>query len=672
MRINEKVYGTLVNRVPGIRSRYHKYRDKVEGTGRLKAWGYLANLNLQYYLLHNESLKEPEDLYPDRNKKLYTKGSESSLSKRESPEAFAKRLAAYDVISFDVFDTLIFRPFSKPTDLFYMVGADLGYLDFERIRQEIEWKAREKKYKKDKTYEVNFQEIWSMMERETGIPKTKGEKAEWENEKKYCFANPYFAEVIKALKKYNKKLVITSDMYLRKEQIQELLLHCGYPEFDAYFVSCEYRVSKGQGGLYGIVRETMGKNLSYAHIGDNKHSDQKKAEEMGFKSFPYRNVNEFGRQFRAEDMSAITGSMYRGIVNAHLHNGLNEYPIEYEFGFIYGGLFVLGYCQFIHEYVRTHDIDKILFLARDGDILNQVYTKLYPEEAERCQYVYWSRLAATKMAAGYFKYDYFRRFLQHKVNQGYTLEKIFASMELEDMLERCIDETKRGYKKSSELTDKNVEVIKGFLMRHWTEVLEHYEEQLEAGKMYYSEVLKDCHRVAAVDVGWAGSGAVALDYIVNQIWGLDCEVIGLLAGTNSAHNAEPNMSEPQLWNGKLVSYLFSQGHNRDIWKFHDPGKGHNLIWEMLLSSTEGSFKGFYLENKSEYICRFKDEKNKFEKIKEIQKGILEFIIVYCKNVKKINKIFSNDICMNSQLSYGLQNKELFGKIFELIGDINIG
>ena len=68
-------------------------------------------------------------------------------------------------------------------------------------------------------------------------------------------------------------------------------------------------------------------------------------------------------------MSAITGSMYRGIVNAHLHNGLNEYSMEYEFGFVYGGLFVLGYCQFIHEYVQTHHIDKILFLARDGDIL---------------------------------------------------------------------------------------------------------------------------------------------------------------------------------------------------------------------------------------------------------------------------------------------------------------
>ena len=95
-------------------------------------------------------------------------------------------------------------------------------------------------------------------------------------------------------------------------------------------------------------------------------------------------------------MSVIIGSIYRGIVNTHIHNGLYEYTREYEYGFIYGGLFVTGYCQFIHEYRKTHQIDKILFLARDGYILMKAYEKLYPNEAESVQYVYWSRLAAVK------------------------------------------------------------------------------------------------------------------------------------------------------------------------------------------------------------------------------------------------------------------------------------
>ena len=55
----------------------------------------------------------------------------------------------------------------------------------------------------------------------------------------------------------------------------------------------------------------------------------------------------------------------------------NTYSMEYEYGFIYGGLFVLGYCQFIHKYCTSHKIDKILFLSRDGDILKQVYDQIF-------------------------------------------------------------------------------------------------------------------------------------------------------------------------------------------------------------------------------------------------------------------------------------------------------
>ena len=44
------------------------------------------------------------------------------------------------------------------------------------------------------------------------------------------------------------------------------------------------------------------------------------------------------------------------------------------------------------------------------------------------------------MAAEYFKYDYFRRFLYHKVNQEYTLEEIMKSMELDDMLKTLCTE----------------------------------------------------------------------------------------------------------------------------------------------------------------------------------------------------------------------------------------
>ena len=84
--------------------------------------------------------------------------------------------------------------------------------------------------------------------------------------------------------------------------------------------------------------------------------------------FYYPNVNRNALLYRSYDMSAVVGGAYRGIVNNKLYNGTEQSPMEYEYGYIYGGLFVLGYCNFIHTYAREHGIDKLLFLSRDGDI----------------------------------------------------------------------------------------------------------------------------------------------------------------------------------------------------------------------------------------------------------------------------------------------------------------
>ena len=108
-----KLYQLLVNRVPAIRRRYHGLRQRRPGKlGRIYAWAVLLGMNLSYGILRRKW--EREIFYPDEKKCPPKKVSESSLSLREAPEEFARRLLQYDIISFDVFDTLLFRPFSNP------------------------------------------------------------------------------------------------------------------------------------------------------------------------------------------------------------------------------------------------------------------------------------------------------------------------------------------------------------------------------------------------------------------------------------------------------------------------------------------------------------------------------------------------------------------------------
>lgn len=638
MKFVEQIYGVLVNRIPEISMQYQTYRKKVHGAKRSLAWIYLMKLNIEYSM---GKRKWNTDSILYTKKVLDMSASESSFSKREDPKELASQLSKYDVISFDVFDTLILRPFSKPTDLFFYVGAELGYLDFERIRIEVEQISRKKKMKKFGTTEVTFEEIWHEMEQETGIPMEKGMGAEWDCEQKYCFANPYMLKVIRELERLNRTFIVISDMYFGESYIRKLLKQNGITNFTDCFVSCDHGKSKGEGSLYDLVRKRFGEEKKYVHIGDNEYSDFRQARNKGITSIIYRNVNDAGTKYRVEDMSVITGSVYRGLINSYLHNGLKEYSMEYEYGFIYGGLFVMGYCRWIHEFAENNSVDKILFLARDGDILEKVYRILFPERDSRkkTEYVYWSRLAATKMAAGYFKYDYFRRFLYHKINQGYTLENTFHSMELDDMLEDFLENsTEKRYSKKSELDETTADEIKSYLNKHWEQLLGHYKEQLDAGRKYYQEVLSGCQRVVAIDVGWAGSGAVTLNYLVNEVWGLECEVIGLVAGTNSVYNQEPDTSESLLHSGALHSYMYSQEHNRDLWKMHNPNQGDNIIVELLLASDKHSFRGFSPEQPGFVFCDKKNEIN----ASEVQKGIIDFVNYYLERMQDMPKISGRD------------------------------
>ena len=75
------------------------------------------------------------------------------------------------------------------------------------------------------------------------------------------------------------------------------------------------------------------------------------------------------------------------------------------------------------------------FYPGTGRFLLQAYRLLYPEERAHTVYAYWSRLAAGKLTAQYYKQDYFRRFLYHKVNQGFTIRQVLLGMELPDFVE---------------------------------------------------------------------------------------------------------------------------------------------------------------------------------------------------------------------------------------------
>ena len=639
--MKKSIYRFLVNRVPAIRRKYQEERKNAATPGsRLLLIGKLFLWNLEYYFLGG---KEPEGDtgFPEKTKLLF---HESQNFKGIDQENLVEQLAAYDVVSFDVFDTLLLRPFSSPADLFYLAGTELHYPDFPTLRMLAEEQARKRKKENSGTGEVILKEIWECLEPLTGISPETGMSVEIAMEERYCLGNPYFLPVLKFLKEKNKGILAVSDMYLDSSFIRNLLEKFYGPVFYKVLVSAETGCSKAEGDLYKKVHAasieflaekegSLRKPCLIAHIGDNPHSDILMAEKNKIDPFLYPNPQEIGNAWRAFDMSRITGGIYRGLVNLRFHTGARKYSVFYELGYIYGGLAALGFCQFIHRKTAEWEIGPICFLARDGDILKQVYDLLYP--GSRTCYLLWSRNVSARLAAERFPFDFFQRFLFQKIHQGYSIEKIFASMKLAELTDEVCRALKCG--KDSILTEKKAIGCRNFLLKQWKRVVAAYKEEQKLAGRYLWELLSPFNeqkgqlkKITFVDIGWAGSGPLGLEYVLHKTLGLSWQVYTLLAGSSGASSPDRDSSQGFFFENRMDSYFFSQKHNRDLWKFHDLHKKHNLYTELLFTSPSPGFLGFGENPDRSLKFLFAPEESHQEEIRKIHSGILDFVKDYQK------------------------------------------
>lgn len=177
----------------------------------------------------------------------------------------------FDVISFDIFDTILFRKTRKPTDIFKLVEKETNFIDFKNIRINAEEMARKNEYKVNNTFEISLNDIYDS---DINLSKNKFNliRKELEIEKNNIYVNPIMKKNILTLKNMNKNIICTSDMYLSKYQIKKMFDDDTLNNIDEFFVSVEYKVSKSSGELYEIIKNKYPKG-SILHIGDNFFSD---------------------------------------------------------------------------------------------------------------------------------------------------------------------------------------------------------------------------------------------------------------------------------------------------------------------------------------------------------------------------------------------------------------
>lgn len=546
-------------------------------------------------------------------------------NKRIDTKILAKNLCDYDVISFDVFDTLILRPFTSPRVLFSIMEQRLGIYKFAKIRVDSENEIRNLKQESENHDNITLSEIYSLVQKKTNLNADKTEALEYQLELNYCFANPYFQEVISILRNNNKKIIAITDMYLSREQISGILKKSGYEGFNDIFVSSEYNMSKKNGNIYEVVKEKF-KNNKIIHIGDNYFSDIENARKNDLDAYYYRNVNEISSKTRISDMSYITSRVYSAIINNHLYNGPENYSDSYKLGFIYGGIYILGFVQWVNKFANDYNIDKLIFLARDGDVYSTMYDKL--PGRKKWEYFYWSRFAGMKVTALENFHEFCRRMIWHKARGVYNIKvrhllDFYGISHLSSKLEE------HKLKTNDIMSKGNAQAIENLFYANKDEILRTFQNDIEATFNQVKKSIGNAKKVAVIDVGWAGTGPIIIKKITNHYLNLDAKIYSLLAGFTQPIE---NMASIYTMDDTVHAYLFSSTLNKDILDCHiNYGTSkNNLLLELFTQSCSPSFLGY----KRDSLDFDYDEVENYQIVTEINKGTEDFVNIYLKTFEK--------------------------------------
>lgn len=188
---------------------------------------------------------------------------------------FLKHLVnKYQVISFDVFDTLIERKVRLPSDIFRITGEQVlgtNYAkSFTKDRIDAESMAR----KLTDNGEVNLDEIYSLLQDKYKEKAIILKKAEIKNEIELCTPKEKIIQYFNYAISRSKEIYIISDMYLPTSIIETMLRKCGVFGYKKIYVSNEYRVNKITGKLFDcVIRENEINSDQMLHIGDSIKAD---------------------------------------------------------------------------------------------------------------------------------------------------------------------------------------------------------------------------------------------------------------------------------------------------------------------------------------------------------------------------------------------------------------
>ncbi|MET0889199.1 MAG: rhamnan synthesis F family protein [Stenotrophomonas maltophilia] len=324
-----------------------------------------------------------------------------SEGQRNWTEAFATPVATRiqlsaldaDLVTTDVFDTLVTRPFLSPHAardyLSFQALAQFGVDDFSAARQLAEERARMSSGRDPTLDEIyaHFPAVESTVDPQALLD------LEINTEQRLLRPREGVLAAVKALQ--GKRVVALSDMYLPAAMLRQVLPPAVLALTSEWWVSCETAMRKDDPATWATISQREGIPMKrWLHIGDNEHADVQIPQLSGLIS-PVHIVRPSAlldmvpalRPLRhAAGLNAPwPEQLWRGLLANHFAAVGDRNPAHlsprptlgaYSAGYTVLGPVVLDYLVWLANLAKEREIGTVLFLSREGFLLQQAWDVL--------------------------------------------------------------------------------------------------------------------------------------------------------------------------------------------------------------------------------------------------------------------------------------------------------
>ena len=538
--------------------------------------------------------------------------------------------AETQIISFDVFDTAVVRPFFKPGELFrfidlYLMNNGISLpikFSLNRIEAErdIRFNFKEDGFEKDPTLDGIYEKMAEITSLDPAVLEQL-KKLEIDMEILLCEGNPTVQRIYKDALQSGKRVIFTSDSYLSADVIATLLRKSGYAEYEKLYVSCEWGATKKHGGLYPLVASDLGVSAdAIFHLGDNLHADIRKAEEAGLKAIlipkavelalhkesAYVNLWERPHSLPLPLRSFIAMGIHRANTDAEErtipHNLYGE-NLE-QFGYAGLGPALYAITAWICQRCVCLGIDHIFFLSRDGHLPYMAWKtmRLTEQYGITAEYLHISRKSI--QPALFYTRDIIETAFSYKIDEYYTVDDFLQNRFDDDVIKVIVSMLERygiDLKMRMMLVSDSIQSL---FRENETLIKKIIRPCAEKTVAYYAEQFSGHENAAIFDVGKKGSFQVFLKDVLN------INVHGLYVIGDTTINE--HISHRDFSSFFPVTSIFK------------PYSVNAIIFESLLSSTMPSLRGVGVDNRMHYENDTLGPKQK-DAIGTIHQGALKFI-----------------------------------------------